>query len=133
MDMPAAPVSVASAGGSLCGPKGAAAGAAAGAAPGAVPQLVATVLMGLLALAGVSPAAAQSAKNPSRSTSCPELGPGFVRVPDSNTCIRTHAAATVDAYGARGISNTWSFGNTVTDMDAGSTDTASTDPWKRAR
>ncbi|MGR7993756.1 hypothetical protein [Xanthobacter sp. ZOL 2024] len=125
-NMPAAPGSVASAGGSLCGPKG----------PDPVPQrqlVVATVLMGLLALAGISPAAAQNAKSPARSTNCPELGPGFVRVPDSNTCIRTHAAATVDAYGARGISNTWSFGNTVTDMDAGSTDSASTDPWKRAR
>lgn len=93
------------------------------------------LLLVALSFSALTPAAhAQSASNKARATACPELGAGFVRLPDSNTCIRTGAAAVMDTYSGRGISNTTSFGNTVTDTGSQtSTSTTSTDPWKLTR
>lgn len=98
---------------------------------GLSPVLLLTALsFGMLTTA----AHAQSASGKVRTTACPELGAGFVRLPDSNTCIRTGAAAVMDTYSGRGISNTTSFGNTVTDTGSQtSSSTNATDPWKQTR
>lgn len=89
-------------------------------------------------VAGSGPALAQASgkSSPSGSKSdslCASYGPGFQRVPGSDSCVKTGAAVRTDAYSGSGVSNAPSqFNNTISSSQP-STAAPATDPWKSSR
>lgn len=96
---------------------------------------VAGALMAGLFLPG--PALAQSAAKPAGAgkgdSFCASYGPGFQRVPGSDSCVKTGAAVRTDAYGGGAISNAPSQFNNPTSSALPATGTTPPDPWKSAR
>lgn len=97
---------------------------------------VAGALMAGLFLSGG--ALAQSAARPSGAGSksdsfCASYGPGFQRVPGSDSCVKTGAAVRTDAYSGNGVSNAPNQFNNSTSSTLPATGTTPTDPWQTAR
>lgn len=65
---------------------------------------------------------------------CASYGPGFQRVPGTDSCVRSGAAVRTDVYGGTGVSNAPNqFSGTGGTSLPSASDTAAPDPWKSAR
>lgn len=90
-------------------------------------------------MAAAGPALAQSSgksgsgSSTSKSDSfCASYGPGFQRVPGTDSCMKTGAAVRTDAYSGSGPSNAPNqFNNTISSSQPSTA--AAPDPWKSAR
>lgn len=93
-------------------------------------------------MAAAGPALAQSSgksgsasgSSTSKSDSfCASYGPGFQRVPGSDSCVKTGAVVRTDAYSGSGPSNAPNqFNNTISSSQP-STAAPAPDPWKSSR
>lgn len=80
------------------------------------------------------PALAQStAGGTNQDKSCAAFGPGFQKVPGSDSCVRTRANVRADGYVGGALSNAPNQGMGNPSGGSTSTTTDSSDPWKSAR
>lgn len=117
--------------------------AAIGPARGTRGRIPGTLAFGAaLLMAAAGPALAQSSgksgsasgSSTSKSDSfCASYGPGFQRVPGSDSCVKTGAVVRTDAYSGSGPSNAPNqFNNTISSSQP-STAAPAPDPWKSSR
>ncbi|WP_374252259.1 hypothetical protein [Xanthobacter sp.] len=109
-----------------------------GAAFGLARLCGAVVLGATVAAAAASPALAQASgkSSPSGSKSdsfCASYGPGFQRVPGSDSCVKTGAVVRSDAYSGSSVSNAPNQFNNSSSSALPSTAAPAADPWKTAR
>lgn len=104
-----------------------------------VERLSGALMFGAVLVAGAGgPALAQASGKSSNSGSksdsfCASYGPGFQRMPGTDSCMKTGAAVRSDAYSGSGPSNAPNqFNNTVSSSQS-STAAPATDPWKSSR
>lgn len=104
-----------------------------------VARLSGALMFGAVLVAGAcGPALAQASGKSSNSGSksdsfCASYGPGFQRMPGTDSCMKTGAAVRSDAYSGSGPSNAPNqFNNTISSSQP-STAAPATDPWKSSR
>ncbi|MFG1347284.1 hypothetical protein V5F59_20525 [Xanthobacter autotrophicus DSM 431] len=94
-------------------------------------SLAAGIAAVALLVASAAGAAAQSSGSRD-DKSCAQYGPGFQKMPGSDSCVRTRAGVQADGIAGRSVSSTPAQ-NTMGSTNLGTSSDTSVDPWKAAR